>query len=95
VPSTPPHIVTNAVVSSVVGWGITCAVFFAVDVVARKHLATRWLRSLILAGFLLSTAFWVLVAALSARSPERLTQTRPEGGDVHGTSAPVRGRLAA
>jgi len=90
-----PFIVTNAVVSSLVGWGITSSMFFAVDVVARKHLATRWLRSLILVVFLLSTAFWVLVAVLSARPPERLTQTRQGGGDGHGTFAPVRGRRAA
>ena len=43
-------LVPYPVVSSLVGWVLTGAVFLAVDVLARKNLATRWLRLLLLGG---------------------------------------------
>jgi uncharacterized membrane protein len=63
-----PLVVTNAVISSFFGWVITSALFFAVDVLARKNLATLWLRLILLGVFLLSTAFWVLIAVQSVQS---------------------------
>jgi hypothetical protein len=58
-------VIAYPVVLSLIGWMITSALFFAVDVLARKNLATGWLRLILLGVFLLCTAFWVLVAVLS------------------------------